>query len=477
MKKKSIIFLLILGIIAGYLILRGYPEKVTLEINGEEVVLKQSDKENEINLTTLNSIHDIKVNVKAYGKLMLSINNYKISKYKENNLGKIVIGDNKKLNVSVKFKNGKTKKYTINTLPSSFPEYETTNNGDTFNGNYYMTTYSPDEASSYIFALNTDGNVIYYKQVPGFCSQFRKETSKDGDIRYVYTAQDKSSGSELNMEDLHGKFIIMNEEFEIIDEATYISSDKNDNTYTIFEYLDDGHYFITSSNKQKVNNVPGYEEVTLTQNNLQEVKNGKVVFEWRSEDYPELYQHVSELQKLNLEESNDYLHFNMIKVDPKDNNILVSFRNISAIIKINRKTGEIMWTLGGKKDDFKMSKKQKFAYQHSIYFNEDGSMTIFDNGDNRVNLGIKNESKVVTLKLNEELKKVESYKSYRLKEVYSMAMGSVQTMDLEHEIYLISYGSGMFANGPVALIDFANNKTLFSFDLKNNKIMFSTEKE
>ena len=65
MKKQSIIFLIILGIIAGYFILRGYPEKVTLEINGEEVVLKQSDKENEINLTTLNSIHDIKVNVKA----------------------------------------------------------------------------------------------------------------------------------------------------------------------------------------------------------------------------------------------------------------------------------------------------------------------------------------------------------------------------------------------------------------------------
>ena len=197
MKKKSIIFLIILGIIAGYFILRGYPEKVTLEINGEEVVLKQSDKENEINLTTFNSIHDIKVNVKAYGKLMLSINNYKISKYKENNLGKVEIGDNKKLNVSVKFKNGKTRKYTINTLPSSFPEYETTNNGDTFNGDYYMTTYSPDEASSYIFALNTEGNVIYYKQVPGFCSQFRKETSKEGETRYVYTAQDKSGSSEL----------------------------------------------------------------------------------------------------------------------------------------------------------------------------------------------------------------------------------------------------------------------------------------
>jgi len=56
-------------------------------------------------------------------------------------------------------------------------------------------------------------------------------------------------------------------------------------------------------------------------------------------------------------------------------------------------------------------------------------------------------------------------------------MGSVQTIDLENNIFLVSYGTGIFNQGPVAMIDFNKNKNLFLFDLESNKMMFSVEKE
>ena len=479
-KQKKIIIILtsILIVLAFILLTRKYPETVSLIINGEEIILSQDDENTTIDLVTLNSLNDTSVKVKAKGKINIKVNNKKIYKYINNNIGKVDISNDDQINVLIRFKNSKTlKKYTINTLPSGFLNYTITGDGETYDGNYYMTTYTADSATSYIFALNTEGEVVYYRQTSGFCSQFRKEISKKGKIRYVYTAQDVSEGATVDMDNIYGKLVVMDENFEVIDEATYISNDKFEKTYTIFEYLDDGHYIVTASNKQIVNNVPGYEKVTMTQNNFQEIKNKKVLFEWKSEDYPELYEYIENIKELSKEGTNDYLHFNSIKVDPNDNNFLVSFRNISSILKIDRETGEIIWSLGGKKDDFNLTKKQKFGYQHSIYFNEDDSMMLFDNGDNRIKQGIKTESRIVKMKLNEQEMKLDEYKAYRLPNVYSMAMGSVQTMDLENNIFLVSYGSGIFTHGPVAMIDFNNNKTLFQFDLEANKMMFSVEKE
>ena len=59
----------------------------------------------------------------------------------------------------------------------------------------------------------------------------------------------------------------------------------------------------------------------------------------------------------------DYFHVNSIDVDA-DGNLLVSARNTWAVYKVNRKTGDVMWRLGGKKSDFAMGDGTVFAWQH-----------------------------------------------------------------------------------------------------------------
>lgn len=478
MKVKKIVFIAaLLLILWGVFYCLPYKNTVELYINGEKFILSSTDENREFDLKTLSSTRDSYVKVTTNGKTNVKVNGKRVFKYIKNNIGKIAINEDSKIEIEIKFgKNKKTTKYVINTLPSTFLEYDTKNNGDNYDGIYYMSTYSTADQTSYIFNLNSNGEVLYYKSVEGFCSQFRHEISKSGKDRFVYTAQDLSDDKTVDMNNIYGKFVVMDENYKVIDEARYITEREGEKTYTIFEYIDDYHYLMTSSYKSYVDDIEGFDKVMLTQNNIEEVENGKVIFKWESEEHKELYGYTDTSTFTN-EGTNDYLHINKIIIDPVDGNIIASFRNISTILKIDRKTGDIIWSLGGKKDDFGLTLDEMFNYQHSLSFTSDHSLMIFDNGDNRPLLGIKNESKVVKIKLDEKNKKVENYKAYKLNGVYSMAMGSVQVIDEENDVFLVTYGTGIFNNGPVALIDFKNNKNLFEFNLHSNKMMFSSEKE
>jgi hypothetical protein len=72
----------------------------------------------------------------------------------------------------------------------------------------------------------------------------------------------------------------------------------------------------------------------------------------------------------------DYIHMNSIDID-RDGNYLVSCRNMSEITKINRKTGKIIWRLGGKHDRFEwINFDRKFSCQHDIRSLPNGNYTV-----------------------------------------------------------------------------------------------------
>src|ERR671912_918773 len=78
-----------------------------------------------------------------------------------------------------------------------------------------------------------------------------------------------------------------------------------------------------------------------------DIHTGEVLFEWRSLDHvalEETYVTPSEDHYPGI----DYFHLNSIDVEP-DNNLLISARETSAVYKIDRKSGEVIWRLGGKK--------------------------------------------------------------------------------------------------------------------------------
>ena len=105
------------------------------------------------------------------------------------------------------------------------------------------------------------------------------------------------------------------------------------------------------------------------------IPSGRVLFAWHSLDHvalDESYQTIGP--------QFDYFHANSVDMDGQGN-LLISARNTWAVYKVSRKTGAVIWRLGGKKSDFTMGHGTVFAWQHDARFHEHGRViSLFDDG-------------------------------------------------------------------------------------------------
>ena len=113
-----------------------------------------------------------------------------------------------------------------------------------------------------------------------------------------------------------------------------------------------------------------------------DVQSGRVLFTWHSIDHVPVTESYIPLSGPGAPpEGNpyDYFHVNSIEEEP-DGNLLISARNTCAVYELDRKTGAILWRLGGKKSSFEMGRGTTFAWQHDARRMPDGTITLFDNG-------------------------------------------------------------------------------------------------
>jgi hypothetical protein len=108
-----------------------------------------------------------------------------------------------------------------------------------------------------------------------------------------------------------------------------------------------------------------------------DLRTGRVVLEWHSVDQVRLFESYYRLPR-DPSRIFDYFHINSIDVD-HDGDLLVSARNTHTVYKISRRTGKILWRLGGKRSDFTLGKGVRFGWQHDARRQPDGTLTLFDN--------------------------------------------------------------------------------------------------
>lgn len=138
---------------------------------------------------------------------------------------------------------------------------------------------------------------------------------------------------------------------------------------------------------------------------VQEIDHGQVVFEWDSANDWSLYADCDDPTNCTFGSTpvSDYLHLNSIDIDPSDGNFVFSLRHTNSIVKVDRKTGATIWTLGGKEDQFGLQPEQVFSHQHHVRMHPDGTMTVFDNGNNL------HQSRALELTLDQVNHKVVSF--------------------------------------------------------------------
>jgi hypothetical protein len=110
-----------------------------------------------------------------------------------------------------------------------------------------------------------------------------------------------------------------------------------------------------------------------------DVATGKLLFEWHSLDHVARSESYFKPPPDGPLDPGDYFHVNSVALDD-DGNLLVSARNTSAIYKLDRRTGDVIWRLGGKESDFRMGPGARFWWQHDAQRRADGTITLFDDG-------------------------------------------------------------------------------------------------
>ena len=359
----------------------------------------------------------------------------------------------------------------IRTLPVDYQKATILSN-DPEDGYYYFNL------NNYIYKVDTSGNVVFYKKVEGADAVSGgmdfKRTEVDGKVYYSYlsanTPPDKAYLNDVGYGRSYA--VVLDENYNEIDRVLYLLEGEelsfgNPLENHQFTILGEGHYLISGYVGKRVNNFP--DDVPhsvlgsrVVANIIQEIKDGKVVWEWDSTDYPELYAMSVENNDYFNKDSQwaDYAHFNAIAIDPKDNNFLCSFRNLDAILKLDRTTGEILWVLGGKGDQFGLTEEQKFFRQHDIRVAADGGFTLFNNG-NFNNAPQEGKTSIMKFYLNEDDLTVEEFKEYAVENSFSNAMGSAQELEEGH--YAVCWGSRVTASALFSEIDFLSGEVLFEF--------------
>jgi hypothetical protein len=178
--------------------------------------------------------------------------------------------------------------------------------------------------------------------------------------------------------------------------------------------------------------VGGPADGSVLQGIVQEVDvaTGRLVFEWRSLEHIPVGDSY-----FPFKEDYDYLHANSIELTP-DGHLLVSARHTWALYKLDRRSGDVIWRLGGKSTDFDEDDKARFAWQHDARQPQPGVITVFDDGAAQFADGFgekdtESQSRGVALDVDEGGRKVtvaQTYLHSRHPQVLSKAMGNMQTL-------------------------------------------------
>ncbi|MHB8656484.1 MAG: arylsulfotransferase family protein [Solirubrobacteraceae bacterium] len=109
-----------------------------------------------------------------------------------------------------------------------------------------------------------------------------------------------------------------------------------------------------------------------------DIRTGLLLFEWHALDHVPTSASYLPVPYVKSHPW-DPFHANSISLS-SDGNLVVSMRDTSAVYKVQRSTGRVLWTLGGRYSSFKMGAGTFTFFQHDAVVQPDGTLTIFDDG-------------------------------------------------------------------------------------------------
>jgi len=305
---------------------------------------------------------------------------------------------------------------------SSPPPIVSTVYGPPAAGAIFMSSFtSLTGPPAFLLIVDDFGNPYFYRSQPSGCLDFKEQPN--GQLTYYDYAQ--------------AKFYVMDSTYTVIDSIAAGNGYYTDGHE--LRLLPNGHALLMSYDGEPVDMslvVPGGNPnatvIGLVIQELDESRN--VIFQWRSWDHFQITDATHENLTASLI---DCVHGNAIELDT-DGNLMISSRHLDEITKIDRTTGDIIWRMGGKHNQFKfLNDPIGFSHQHAIRRIANGDVTLFDNG----NFHSPSFSRAVEYQLDEVNLDARLVWQYRnTPDSYGFAMGYVQRLDNGNTI--VSWGTG-----------------------------------
>jgi hypothetical protein len=362
---------------------------------------------------------------------------------------------NSTLKISAPFTNNRAAN-----LPSDFPQVSINNASNPSPGYIFISNFSltPMTTGYYLMILDNSGSPVFYKKLDTAAYDFKKQPN--GNLTYF-------SGRAL-------KFYEMNSYYQIIDSfacGNGYSTDLHD-----LRVYPNGHSLLMSYDPQRVNmaNIISHGDsnaivIGLVIQELDENKN--VIFQWRSWDHFNILDATHENFTLPVI---DYVHGNSIELC-NDGNILISSRHLDEITKINRNTGNIIWRLGGIRNQFRFENETiAFSHQHAVRELPNGNITLFDNGNYPATIVPIHEeiplSRAVEYKINDSTKKATLVWQYS-QGIFGFAMGYAERLPNGNTI--IGWGMG----SPSVTEVNPNGEKVFEMTLPDGQVSYRALKD
>ncbi len=270
---------------------------------------------------------------------------------------------------------------------NNFPKINVIESNNPSEGYFFVATkkVTDENGSNYFAIFDNEGTPVFMRLLNGAGSCIAQQPN--GNLTLI----DGSFGK---------VFFELDSMFQVIDtfQADGYLTDGHD-----FDMDEDGHVLILGTENVIVDMSAvvdgGEENATIKDKLVQEFdENGNLLYTWKALEHYDILDANENSPFVDLTASTiDYIHANSLCFD-SDTSFLFSARHFDEITKIDRRTGEIIWRLGGKKNDFTFINDDiGFSHQHTIRKLQNGNIQFFDNG----NMNSQKISSVVEYELNE----------------------------------------------------------------------------
>jgi hypothetical protein len=283
---------------------------------------------------------------------------------------------------------GKTTTSSYHSAPDlNPPALSVKNNGTVFNG---LLASAPDEGADGLLLSDESGQPVWFQPAaPGHVVGDLHVATYKGKQVLVYFDGTEGFGAG----NYRGSWHMLNSSYQQIATISAGNGAKADLHDILLRK--DGTAVVEAYDPvvMDMRKYGGKKRATVLDCEIQQIDiaSGAVLFEWHSLDHLRPAESYADLTGSVV----DYFHANTLAADPRHpNNVIVSSRHLSQVFSLNVKTGKIGWRVGGKHPTLTLTKgavdtldvngqQLPFSYQHDARLQADGTLTVYDNGNQR----------------------------------------------------------------------------------------------